>query len=336
LICQSKEFVENKESFYFPFLLVTFNIIVSYISSFFGIYFELFEITDNTIFTTKQTRLQIFLTSFLNILIISFLPYGCFTSEFSLLTDDFDTSKEPLLNLRKIGIARGWIIFCLLEGFLLEKFLIFIFEYFSSHNYAPVNSLIKVCENGPCLNLISSNILSYMIYPFTFVIISFTIFLTYGILGYQGVGFTLLGLISNLTPTVCICCLGALSGNSYKLGILAKVSQSTVQRLFNISWASKNYCSHLFAMIYGVMILGGLAAIGAFLGFLNNENLIKLKSLQIFGLGVGFSFAYLINGILVSGVQYISQYSVEINFFSIRIIINRSSKANVRFRESLE
>ena len=273
-------------------------------------------VIDNAIYTTKQTRLKTFITYFLNIFVVTFLPYDCFSGEFSMLGDDFETTKEPLLNLRKTGIARGWIIFCLLSGYLLEKILSFIFEYFSSH-HQPAISLLRVCENGPCLNMVSSNVLSYLTYPLAVLFISFTIFLNYGILGFMGVGFALLGLTSNLIPSFCICCVGALSTSSYKLGNLVRVSTVSIDRLFNISWASKNYCSHLFAIIYGVLIFGGIASLGALVGFLNNANLIKFKTLQIFGLIVGFSFSYLLNGIIIAGVQYISQLSV--NNFLIKI-----------------
>jgi len=314
LICQSKEFVEQKESFYFPFLLVVFNIIISYICSLIGIYFEVFEVTDSPFFTTKQTRLQTFLTAFLNIFIISFLPYGCFVNDFSVLSTEFETTKPPLLNLRKTDTARGWIIFCLLAGYVLEKIMVMIFEYFSSHYYNPVSSLIRACENGPCLNLISANILSYLIYPLTILFISFTIFFTYGILGFQGVGFAVLGVISNVIPSVCIFSVGCLSANSYKLGNLVAASRVPVERVFNIAWSARNHCSHIYAMLYIVMILGGFAALGALLGFLNNANLIQLKSLQFFGLIVGFSFGYFLNGIIISSVQYVTQIAV-IYFF---------------------
>lgn len=276
-----------------------------------GIYFEIFEISDSIAFTTKQARFQIFFTSFLNVFIISFLPYGCYVDNFSILTEGYQTSKDPLFNLRKIGIARGWIIFCLLIGFLLEKILDFIFEYFSSHYNQPVSDLIRACENGPCLNLIASKIMIYLTYPTTFILVSSTIFLTYGILGFQGIGFALLGLISNFIPSLCICTLGALSTNSLKLGKLTKVSQKPIDRVFNISWSSKNYCSHLFAIVYGVMIFGGFATVGALIGFLNNANLIKFQALQIFGSTIGFSLAYCINGIIMSGVQIISRISVH-------------------------
>ena len=314
MICESKEFVESKE-FYFPFLLIVFNIIISYISSLFGIYFEIFEVTDSPFFTTKQTRLQTFLTAFLNIFIISFLPYGCFANDFSVLSSEFDTTKDPLLNLRKTGTARGWIIFCLLAGYFLEKIIVVIFEYFSSHYYNPVSSMIRVCETGPCLNLISSNILSYLIYPLTILFISFTIFLTYGILGYQGVGFAFLGVISNLIPSVCIFSVGSLSFNAYKLGNLIGASRAPIERVFNISWSARNHCSHLFAILYLSLILGGFAALGALLGFLNDAKLLELKSLQFFGLFFGFSYCYLLNGIIISGVQYITQNAVNHFFF---------------------
>lgn len=289
---------------------MVFDIIISSICSLFGLYFEIFDIVDNPIFTTKQTRLQTFLTAFFNIFIISFLPYGCFPSEFSILSDVYITSKDPLLNLRKLGIARGWIIFCLLSGFILEKLLQFIYEYFSSHYYQPVNTMIRNCENGPCLNLISSNIISYFAFPLAFLLLSFTIFLTYGILGFQGVAFAMLGLISNFIPSFCVFCIGSLSSNSYKLGNLTRVSQKSLERLYAISWAAKNYCSHLYAIIYGLLILGGIASIGAIVGFLNNSNLIKFKALQIFGIILGFSWGYFLNGLILTGVQNVSKLSV--------------------------
>lgn len=302
--------MENKESFYFPLLLVVFNIIISYFSSLFGVYFEIFDIADSPVFATKQARLQVCVTAFFDIFIISFLPFGCFPEKFSILTTEYHTTKGPLANLTKENISFGWIIFCLFAGFLLEKLLLIIFEYFSSHYYSPVSNMIKKCENGPCLNLMSSNILSYFAYPLAFLFFSFTIFLCYGILGFQGLGFTLLGLISNIIPSYCIFSMGSLSSVSCKLGNLTRISQTSIERLYNISWASKNWCTHLFAILYGILILGGLAGCGAIFGFLNNENLIKIKSLQIFGAITGFVWCYFFNGLILSGVQSISQSAV--------------------------
>lgn len=314
LITQSKEFVDNKESFYFPLLLVVFNLIISYFSSLFGVYFEIFDIVDSPVFATKQARFQVCLTAFFEIFIISFVPFGCFSEKFSILTAEYHTSKEPLTNLTKENISFGWIIFCLFAGYLLEKALLVIFEYFSSHYYSPVNNMIKKCENGPCLNLISSNVLSYFAYPLAFLFISFTIFLCYGVLGFQGVGFALLGLISNIIPCYCVFSLGSLCSVSFKLGNLIRISQNSAERLYNISWASKNWCTHLYAILYGILILGGLAGCGAIFGFLNNENLIKVKTLQIFGAITGFVWCYFLNGFILSGVQSISQSAV-LKFF---------------------
>ena len=232
-----------------------------------------------------------------------------FPTEFSFFLDDSTDPYKTLKNLEKQKIPSNQILACLLIGFFTEKVFIFAFEAMTSSNNFPVKSVIRSCEIGPCFNLVTAGLLNNIAYPIALIAIGSVIFAGYGILGYFGISLIALGGLTNIVPLYTINMIGALAQNSYKLMIFVKSNENS-DKLMNFSWFPKNYRAFLRANTFLTVILAGVAMSGNFITFLNRFELINLKSLQIFGLFIGFAIPNLLIGLLINGGLIISSYIV--------------------------
>lgn len=61
------------------------------------------------------------------------------------------------------GSIKNWeLALCFFIGNCVQLILTIITEYFTSHYYSPVRSLIKISEEGPFFNLISGNLIGIL------------------------------------------------------------------------------------------------------------------------------------------------------------------------------
>ncbi len=303
----------TKEPLYFPGILLTSNILIAFISYLICSYFELIPSEENPRFSRNQSILQLAITSTLMFIVLYQLVAIFFPLEFNFFLDD---SKETQMfktfkNLEKKNANQQLITICVLLGYFVEKIFIFSFEFLNSSHNPPAKSLIRSCEIGPCFNLIASNIINSLAFPLTIFIIAGLIFAGYGMLGYFGISLMALGALSNIVTISSIGFLGNLGANAYKLSTLTKFNEFGKEKIFNATWYPQNYRAFLRAAGFLTVILAGVSTAGNFLCFLNDFNLIILKSLQMFGLIVGFAMPHLLNGILINGTQIITSYIVN-------------------------
>ena len=306
------EFLTSRELLYYPFILLTCNIIVTFVPYFIMNYFEIIANEDNPRFSKTQSILQIAITSLLTFILIYQLTTLCFPDQFSYLVEDSlsNNNDKTLENLEKKNANVQLIIICVILGFLDEKIMAFYFEYLTSSNNLPAKILIRSCEIGPCFNLITANIIQSIAYPIGFFLIIALFFAGYGILGYFGLSLMSLGALANIVPVYSLNFLGNVGANAQKLAILAKFTEPTLEKLHNVFWYPQNYRAFLRGMMFLAVILGGIGAAGNFLCFLNEFDLIIMKSLQNVGLLIGFVTPHLLNGLIINGTHVITTYTV--------------------------
>ena len=307
----------TKEPLYFPGVLLTSNILIAFISYLISSYFELIPSEENPRFSRNHSILQLSITSSLMLIVLYQLVLHFFPSEFNFFPDDSkEENFQTFKNLEKKNADQQLITICVFLGYFVEKIFIFSFEFLNSSNNPPAKSLIRSCEIGPCFNLIAANIINSLAFPIILFIISGLIFAGYGILGYFGVSLIALGALSNIVTISSLSFLGNLGANAHKLSILTKFNEFGKEKVFNATWYPQNYRAFLRAAGFLTVILAGVSSAGNFVCFLNKFNLIILKSLQIFGLGVGFAMPHLLNGLLINGTQIITNYIVIFFKFS--------------------
>ena len=205
-------------------------------------------------------------------------------------------------------------------GYMAEIVLLISSEFFTSHMYRPVRSLLDKSENGPCLNLFSTMIISLITYFIPIFAFFICFFVCYGVLGFLGIALCGLGLIGNIIPLFVINCISSFAEHALKLGKLSKIFQEEDYKknpLFNILWDSQNFLMHLRIVNFGGFFFGGFAMIGCIVSRAKVLDLLTLKTCQLTGLIFGSFVPFLLAGMILGMVQKLLQTNVNfLNFIN--------------------
>lgn len=91
---------------------------------------------------------------------------------------------------------------------------------------------------------------------------------------------------------------------------------NNVERMQVFAGTTRTYKSHLFGMIYGLVMVGALAGLGSIISFMeNNSNLPKFKDIQPFGIILGFCCPYFLNGVVMNRVKSVAEDAVYLYIF---------------------
>lgn len=300
--------MENKATLYFGFVVLTLNIVVVFLSYTICTYFEFIPFEESPKYSRNQSLLQIGITSILMLILVHQLSGHFFPEEFNFFLDVSEdaTKFKTLKNLEKKGAKNEIMTYCLLIGYLLDKLFIFFFEFLTSNNQLPTRSIIISCETGPCFNLIAANTLHALAYPLALIAVSFLIFIGYGLIGYFGIALMALGAISNIVIIFSINVVGSLGFNAARLNNFLKYNEFAREKVMNASWFPHNYRGMLRGSLFLSFFLICFALSGNFICYLNSFNLVILKSLQLFGLLLGFAMPSFLNGLILQATQLLT------------------------------
>ena len=216
-------------------------------------------------------------------------------------------------------IFLGYIVLCIFMGYMAEIILLIVSEFFTSHIYRPVRSLLDKSENGPCLNLFTTTIISMITFLVPIFCFFLCFFVSYGALGYFGLSICAVGLIANLIPVFAINCVASWAEQSIKLIRLSKLmveEEIKSNPLFNINWATQNFYMHIRIVTFGGFFIGGLALIGCYVGRpISKPDLLSFKTLQFLGLFFGSMVPFLLGGVLLAMIQKLLQSNVKFILF---------------------
>lgn len=305
--------MQGKQALYFTFAILSSNILIVFLSYTIISYFQLVPNEESPKYSRNQAILQLIVTTILTFLVSFELISVFFPAQFSFFVDESkDTqSFKTLKNLEKINADPQLITYCFLIGFLVDKLFIVFFEFLTSNNEIPTKNLIRSCESGPCFNLISAKVLHSFAFPLSLFAISLIIFAGYGILGYFGIALIALGGIANIITVYSINMVAALGNHANKLNNFVKFHELVKEKCHNLAWYPQNYRGFLRGSMFLALALASFAATGNFICALNSFNVIILKSLQIFGLILGFAMPSLLNAVLVNSVMFLNNNLVN-------------------------
>lgn len=275
--------------------------------------YSCFNTAESITYCSHNFRVQFFLSHFCSVFFNIFLPLAIYENDFSVLYVDGNPLPNKVTNIQQPAeVSRGWMILCLFMGYITEIVLLFNSELFTSHFFRPVRSLLDKSENGPCLNLFSSAIISLITYliPLFFFFLSF--FVCYGTLGYLGLALCAMGLIGNLIPLFCINTLGSISENALKMAKLTKLLKEDFRKspLFITQWTSQNFTIHIRMCCFSGFFFVGMGLLGGLIGNCNIPDILSLKTLQLTGIIFGSLFPFLFMGIILGCIQKILQTNV--------------------------
>jgi Na+/H+-translocating membrane pyrophosphatase len=219
--------------------------------------------------------------------------------------------------------GRKYLFLCIFLGLLLEKILTLSFEYFSNNYLNNSLSISDANRNKPGFNLIRTQIFNNFLFPSSLIIFEIFDFIGYKLFnGYFGIGILQIGLTSNIIPIVSIFAVSSLANNSMVIARLSKMLGNNVERMQVFASTARVFKSHLLSIMYGLVLVGAIAGFGSLISFLeNNSNLPKFKNIQLFGIFIGFSSPFFLNGILMNRVKSMAENAVR-KKFHLSFLIN--------------
>jgi len=103
---------------------------------------------------------------------------------------------------------------CTLVG-LWSGFIIgYITEYYTSHSYSPVRSVVEASKTGASTNIIYGLALGNISTIIPVIMLALTSFISFTLLGMYGVALAALGMLSNLSIALAIDAYGPVSDNA--------------------------------------------------------------------------------------------------------------------------
>lgn len=313
MTCHSQDFTQEKATFYFSELYLSFTLLMSLVSALL-LNFSLFNSSEIS-YCSKTYRVQQLLSHLFSLSFNIFMPLVVYVNDFSVLYLDDAALAEKVPNIQQPSVSRGWMVLCLFMGYLAEILLLNSSEILTSHAFRPVRSLLDKSENGPCLNVFVSAILALVSSAVPFFSFFLCFFVCYGVMGYLGLALCGLGFIANFIPCFCMNTAGALAENSLKVAKVAGVLREEEFRrspLFVIQWTAQNFAIHIRVCCFAGFFFASFAMLGCVVGNIDGKtDLLSLKTLQLTGLLFGSFFPVLLSGVLLACVQKILQSLVK-------------------------
>eukprot|EP00828_Plagiopyla_frontata_P016330 TRINITY_DN2139_c0_g1_i4.p1 TRINITY_DN2139_c0_g1~~TRINITY_DN2139_c0_g1_i4.p1 ORF type:complete len:419 (-),score=32.72 TRINITY_DN2139_c0_g1_i4:155-1411(-) len=187
---------------------------------------------------------------------------------------------------------------------LYPFFMIFVIEEcFTSHYYDSVRSLVNICEDETSLALLYSKLLGTLPQALIFLVILCGTIPCQFICGYWGLALYTLAYLGMCYTLQGISTLSGLSQMCYKMALVSKLYGSEKFRVFNIRFAAVNYQIHVKScLIVGTMVVG-MAAMGAYYHYLDDDNGLDGTIVGLTGVILGMTVIALMRGIMFSLAQ---------------------------------
>ncbi len=131
---------------------------------------------------------------------------------------------------------------------------------------------------------------------YIFLACGFAIILSFVIAGFYGIGIMAIGLMGIPITMLAINYIGGITTQAFQFSKVARVYGDLTDRLYKISWTSKNYGIYV-QMINAVgVFLTNFTALGCFLILSKMPAVAIWKSFTLFGFLFGSSLAYFLKG----------------------------------------
>ena len=265
LICNTPTLLSlNTAIIYYPLLISSAGIFAGIITSFIGIY--VFKV--NT-FEKIQTALvfQLILSSLLTIVFLIPTIY-IFPSSWS--------------QIGELTTAYGYYAFiCTSSGLVSGLIIGMSTNYFTSHNYGPVQEMARSCSSGAAINIIFGLALGYNSTIIPVILISITLLLSIILLGMLGVALSAIGMLSTLTIALAIDVYGPISDNAGGIAEMAGLGEE-IRKITDALDAAGNTTAAVgkgFAI--GSAALVSLALFGAFVTRAKALTRNPIKSIEL-------------------------------------------------------
>ena len=182
-------------------------------------------------------------------------------------------------------------------------------EYYTSHEYGPVQELARSCETGAATNIIFGLALGNFSTVIPVIVLTITSFVSQSMLGNFGVALAALGMLSNLSLALAIDAYGPVCDNAGGLAEMSQMDPSVRTRTDALDAAGNTTAAIGKGFAIGSAALVSLSLFGAFLTRASNQernhpisNVDIINPLVFGGLLIGAMLPYAFSAFCIKSV----------------------------------
>jgi inorganic pyrophosphatase len=285
LAIASPELLESKTAFYLPILIFVGGIIVSLLTV------QIASMVTHGDSEDKVERIlknQPFVCVVLMTPLLLALCFFCLPPQMQFLGESFVTTRSQVFACGLFGLWGGY-------------FIGLSSEFFTSHDYYPIQEVAQSCHTGSATDIIYGLALGYMSTIFPVVVIITIIYVSYICAGMYGIGIAACGMFSTIAIILSVTAYCPITDNASGLIKLSKLENASV-KADELHAAGKVISAHGRCFSLGGATLVALALFGAFTLRSKVDVVDLLQPIQFSGLIIGAMIPYAFSAQILGSV----------------------------------
>jgi len=175
-------------------------------------------------------------------------------------------------------------------------------EYFTSHDYYPVQEVARSCHTGSATDIIYGLALGYMSTIFPIAILIVVIYVSYLCAAMYGIAIATCGMLSTLAILLSVSAYGPIADNASGLARMCNLDYASIQT-DDIHAAGKTISAHGRCFSLGAATVLALALFGAFITRMNIHVIDLLQPIEFAGLVIGAMIPYAFSAQILQSVS---------------------------------
>ena len=284
----SVNIISTPEAIYFPLIVTSAGIVVSFITQFFA-------------YVDGDVKTKLTLQLVISTVLMSAVVYPC---TFILPDDAAITFAGITYNTSPIE-CYGCIMMGLWSGLLIGLAT----EYFTSNDYAPVRELTDACHFDPATNIIKGLALGYMSNVIPIFCLALTVLMSFQWAAMYGVALAAIGMLGCLPIALSVDGYGPISDNAGGIAEMSNLAKDIRNKTDELDAAGNTTAAIGKGFAIGSACLVGLALFGAFVtrvaettGSDDVYNVNILEPFTFAGLLIGAMLPYWFSALTMSAV----------------------------------
>ncbi len=286
LSTSAPELLREPQAIYFPILVFSSGIFVSILTV---------AITSRV--THGQSAEQVerilknqpFFGAILMTPVLLFLCQYCLPDEIQFIGETFIATKHQIFTTSVFGLWGGYLI-----GLSSE--------YFTSHDYYPVQEVARSCHTGSATDIIYGLALGYMSTIFPIVILVVVVYVSYHCAAMYGIAVATCGMLSTLSVVLSVTSYGPIADNASGLSRMCNLAYAAIQTE-EIHSAGKSVSAHGRCFAIGSATVIALALFGAFITRQAVAVVDLLQPIEFSGLVIGAMLPYAFSAQILQSVS---------------------------------
>ncbi len=286
LSCSAPELMRMPQSFYYPLLVFSSGIFISILTVAIGSRVTHAESSGQA---QRIMTNQPFVSAVLMTPVLLILSQYCLPAQMQFAGESYVTTKYQVFACSLFGLWGGYLV-----GLSSE--------YFTSHDYYPVQEVAKSCHTGSATDIIYGLALGYMSTIFPIIILVVVIYVAFICAAMYGVAVATCGMLSTIGVMLSVTSCGPIADNAAGLAKMCNLDYAAIQTE-DISAACKVVSAHGRSFAIGTATVTALALFGAFITRQGIAVVDLLQPIEFAGLVIGAMLPYAFSAQILRSVS---------------------------------